>query len=640
MLKPAVTPSETLGSPRNSGHRIVGVEVIGGFLDGANFNFSSGLNCLIGARGAGKTTVIELIRFALDILPNQDSSQQERRRVETLIQRNLANGRVKVTIETKDGLAYVVSRCVGEEPIVRAADGRPMGVTLKAGGLFRADVYSQNEVESIADRATCQLSLLDNFQPDKIATLNTSIHQIRSNLAANGGQIIPLRKRIATLTEELGTLPGVEDRLKQFSTGTGDDAKAINQAHALKSLRDRERRAVASVQESLQNATREFKGLVGLVNAQAGHIGERDILGGPNGELLKSVAAELNECGREIDRLLGAITDRIGKAASDVDHKGNRLVQAHEEQEIAFRELIEKHQHAQGQAAERGQLERRKNELLAKRATLRQAQEQLDNLIATRDELLYCLTATIDERFGVRQRVADHINEALGPAIRVSISQFGNPEGYVRLLENGLKGSRLKHVVTAQKLAGTFWPTDLVTAIRARNATALMRQAELTGEQAEKVICALFDSPLLYELEIVELLDLPTIELKDGSIHKDSLSLSTGQKCTAILPILLLDSENPLIIDQPEDNLDNRFIFEAVVESIRRVKPKRQLIFSTHNPNIPVLGDAERVFVLDSNGDRSRKASEGTVDEVKPDIVTLLEGGEAAFKARKIRYAY
>ncbi|MFY8201742.1 MAG: hypothetical protein ACOVLE_13785, partial [Pirellula staleyi] len=116
--------------------------------------------------------------------------------------------------------------------------------------------------------------------------------------------------------------------------------------------------------------------------------------------------------------------------------------------------------------------------------------------------------------------------------------------------------------------------------------------------------------------------------------------LSTGQKCTTVLPLLLLESANPLLVDQPEDNLDNRFISEAVVEAILKMKSRRQMIFVTHNPNIPVLGDAERVFVLDSDGATARKSNEGTVDECKREIVNLLEGGENAFKVRKCRYAY
>jgi hypothetical protein len=70
------------------------------------------------------------------------------------------------------------------------------------------------------------------------------------------------------------------------------------------------------------------------------------------------------------------------------------------------------------------------------------------------------------------------------------------------------------------------------------------------------------------------------------------------------------------------------------------MKSRRQMIFVTHNPNIPVLGDAERVFVLDSDGATARKSNEGTVDECKREIVNLLEGGENAFKVRKCRYAY
>ena len=116
--------------------------------------------------------------------------------------------------------------------------------------------------------------------------------------------------------------------------------------------------------------------------------------------------------------------------------------------------------------------------------------------------------------------------------------------------------------------------------------------------------------------------------------------LSTGQKCTTILPILLIDSDSPLMIDQPEDNLDNRFVFETIVDSIRKVKAGRQLIFVTHNPNIPVLGEAERVFVMESDGLAGRLRSEGDVDACQHDIVTLLEGGVDAFKRRRDRYRY
>ena len=94
---------------------------------------------------------------------------------------------------------------------------------------------------------------------------------------------------------------------------------------------------------------------------------------------------------------------------------------------------------------------------------------------------------------------------------------------------------------------------------------------------------------ILFALEVVALPDTIKIELNDHGTYKTTETLSTGQKCNAILPILLLDSERPLLIDQPEDNLDNEFVHNIVVESVQEVKKSRQLIFVTHNPNIPVL---------------------------------------------------
>ena len=101
----------------------------------------------------------------------------------------------------------------------------------------------------------------------------------------------------------------------------------------------------------------------------------------------------------------------------------------------------------------------------------------------------------------------------------------------------------------------------------------------------------------------------------------------------------MLDSENPLLIDQPEDNLDNRFVFESIVGTIGAIKRRRQLIFVTHNPNIPVLGEADRVFVMDSDGTTARRVNAGSVDDCKQNIVTLLEGGADAFRRRGQRYA-
>lgn len=632
------TEKTQVNPPDMTAHRIRSVEIVGGFLDGSRFDFADGLNCFIGARGAGKTTVVELIRFALDELPVRDARDGERRRIETLVERNLGGGRVQLSVETKEGLSYMVSRSAGEEPIVQTIEGDPTDITLKTGGLFRADIYSQNEVESIADRTTSQLELIDNFQREQIAEINARIGQLRTELVASSNEIIPIQSQIAGLGEELGMLTGVEDKLGKLASDGGDSSNEINTAHAVKSLRDRERRAIDETMRGLQAFAHQLAGLRRQVTVQSAC--PDDIAKGPNGKIVAEGIQNANQCFANVDGLLVDAGKLISTALTEIATVKGTLSTAHGQQELAFRALIEKHEHAQGQAAERSKLERRRNDLLAKRRSREQLEQQLSELLTARTSLLERLSELLDERFAIRQRIAERVNDSLGPAIRVTVLQYGEPEQYRRLLEEGLRSARLRHLVVAQKLANTFWPGELSEIVRQGDAAPLIDRAELNAEQADKVIAALSDSTLLFELEIVELADLPRIELKDGETYKDSLMLSTGQKCTTILPILLLESENPLLVDQPEDNLDNRFIFETVVDSIRQVKRRRQLIFVTHNPNIPVLGDAERVFVLDSNGTSSRKSSEGTVDECKAEIVTLLEGGEDAFKARKTRYAY
>ena len=110
-----------------------------------------------------------------------------------------------------------------------------------------------------------------------------------------------------------------------------------------------------------------------------------------------------------------------------------------------------------------------------------------------------------------------------------------------------------------------------------------------------------------------------------------------------MLLLLLLESDAPLIVDQPEDDLDNRFITEGIVPRIREEKRKRQFIFSTHNANIPVLGDAELILGLsasgEADGNRARIAPEhmGSIDSptVRALVEEVLEGGREAFETRR-----
>jgi hypothetical protein len=179
----------------------------------------------------------------------------------------------------------------------------------------------------------------------------------------------------------------------------------------------------------------------------------------------------------------------------------------------------------------------------------------------------------------------------------------------------------------------------------------LVNQFGIPASQAARLHAA--DLETLIAMEELELPATTSLELNVAAAGEPESwraleDLSAGQKATAVLLLLLLESDAPLIVDQPEDDLDNRFIANGVVPRMHEEKRRRQFIFSSHNANIPVLGDAELIAALTTEG------SSGQVQAVLPEdhlgsldaprvrelVEELLEGGKAAFELRRLKYGF
>ena len=616
---------------------ILTLTVVGGLLDGTRIAFDTGLNCIIGARGTGKTTLLEFVRWVLDELPRKDIAPGARKRVESLIEGNLQGGRVELEIETRDGLRYIITRAVGEDPIVLDASRNPTALAVN-GSFFRADIFSQNEVETIADHGKFQLELIDSFAREEVAGAERAADGVCHQIMAHARLFEPLLARLSALTEEIKQLPMVDEKLKAFVAQGDQSADAVNQAHALKALRDRENRLFAGAQGFLDGLNDELATFKGRFKAEFTGKFTQEMLEGPNKEIIQSLHDLLGACAKSVDAAISSARVAIAGCLDDVHEREESLRLIHQQQELAFRELIEKHKQHQSQSVERAALEKKRNAIVECQNETQEIQKQIKAAEKHRIDLLGSLSEARDRRFAIRKQVADRLNAALAPNITVSIQQDGNTDAYQALIESSMKGSGVKQGMLAQKLIRTLPPGQLAELVRSGDPTALMERGDLSPDQAGKVMVVFNNPEKLAELETVGLQDAPSIRLRVGEQEKDSTTLSTGQKCTTILPILLLEGGRPLLVDQPEDNLDNRFIFETVVANIHKVKATRQLIFVTHNPNIPVLGDASRVFVMESDGEHALAATTGSVDECRTQIVTLLEGGAEAFRQRGQRY--
>lgn len=633
--------TEETTSPLLPFHKIRSLEVVGGFLDGMCLEFGESLNCLIGGRGTGKTSVLELIRWTLDHMPTQSDGNAHYRIIDRLIQANLGTGQVTVEIETRNGIQYRVQRSYGEEPLVIGDNGEPVEIDIGKGGIFSAEIYSQNQIEEIANDPLFQLTLIDKFVCEKIKKLNGQVQTYLRELDGNAAEIVKLRGEIAGLKEQITELPEVTEKLKAFKIEEGGEkARTLQRETASKALRAQEQRRLETLQQLLRDVEEGLQNTVSDLPEQIGECFDGEILDGPNAKLFRDIKAtadagvrDLSHKVEEAIRLSASTREKLQSKAKDVEVH-------HLKQEKTYQDLLETSEKEKDKAKARDLLLRRQAQLQDNQKKLEKRREELIKKENARRMLLRRLSDVKDERFQLRSEVAQTLTSQLEPTIRVSVKQDGNVETYRNLLMESMRGSGFKYTQVVDRLVQRIPPHEFAAIIQRADVQSLRDNLEIDADRANRIVLQLRDSKAVFDIEVVELHDRPTIELKDGPDYKDSGSLSTGQKCTTILPILLLESESPLLIDQPEDNLDNAFIYETVVKSLLGVQGKRQLIFVTHNPNIPVLGDAQKVFVLQSSGRQASVKTVGMVDEVKDEIETILEGGKEAFQQRKARYGY
>jgi len=138
-------------------------------------------------------------------------------------------------------------------------------------------------------------------------------------MAANAGRLLPLVAQIATIGDELATLGGIDEKLKQFAAAPGDDSEAINLAHSLKSLRDREGRAVGGARQILADLGKEVNSRAGRILLQSSPSFAGEVGRGQSAEILRQAQKSLVECAAEVDRLLAAVGEWLTGAAKAVD---------------------------------------------------------------------------------------------------------------------------------------------------------------------------------------------------------------------------------------------------------------------------------------------------------------------------------
>ena len=522
-------------------HKIKRLEISGGgFLGDVSVDLADGLNCLIGGRGAGKTTALEFLRYALAQMPDPRRHRARREVLENLVEGNLGAGQVAVEIETRDGVSYRVERVGGEEPVVLDDTGQP--TSLSVAGLFGAEVYSQNEIERIATSPSFQLDLIDKFREEELGEIQRKLLLLDGVLGNNASEILSLEAQVEELESQLTELPLVTERLeKGFQVRAAGEGSEFEREVRHKGLRERERRRVQTGFEHLNAIRDSLEATTTLCRRAVQRRESAELERGPNQGVLSQLdTTYLNVC-EDVRSLLDQALDRLGQGAGDVETLAAELQDAHRSQERSYNGLLQQHNEEQDQARERVKLQKRSADLLEKQRDLEARQQELEAKRRKRRELVHGLKELWQHRTRLREDVVRFLNGRLAPEIRVSLDPASERSRYKQLLCETFQGVGRPYKAPAEKVAKKLRPDALAEIVEAEDPLQLVERCGVSASQARWIVSRLQTSRARLELETVELGDVPKIELRDGD-YKAAPKLSTGQKCTTILPILLLDS--------------------------------------------------------------------------------------------------
>ncbi len=613
----------------------------GGFLDGVQMRFNSNLNVLVGGRGSGKSTVVESLRYVLGREPLGD----EARTNHAGIRKNVLRSGTKISLIARchrpHPVDYRIERTIPNPAVVRnARTGNVLNVT--ADDVFPGvEIYGQHEISELARSPEKLTGLLERFvQRDD--TLVARKRELRDELQRSRDGLRQTREEIARIEERLAALPGLEETLKRYQdVGLEEDLEE-------KSLLVREERMLDTALERLTPIRQCQEDLKQTLPIDRAFVSPKALEDLPGKEILAEADRVLEELSTDLEEVVRAFGGAIAAADRKLRDVRAQFDARRASVQSRYEQKLRNLQKSRIDGEEFIGLRRRIEEL----RPLTERQEILERQKTDRQNRRRKLLAEWrddnGEEFRELDRASKLVTQQLAGHVRVQVESGGNREPLFRLLRDGI-GGRLSEAIEALRRADTLSPGELVQACR-RGATALV-QMNIPGAQAERLARA--SETTLMQIEELDLPPTTKIELnvaaRGESANWQALDdLSTGQKATAILLLLLLESDAPLVVDQPEDDLDNRFITEGIVPRMRDGKRRRQFLFSTHNANIPVLGDAELILGLSASGEASgghaKIAPEhvGSIDAgpVRALVEELLEGGQDAFERRRRKYGF
>ncbi|QUX93527.1 hypothetical protein CYL31_19890 [Marinomonas sp. A3A] len=609
---------------------IKNLKVEEGFFNNLDLDFSKGLNVLVGGRGVGKTSVIELLRFGLGAksLGDEGTSSSPNHALSIL----QSSGRVTIELELPSGEEISVSRSAQENtPLVGASYISPI-------------VFSQKEIETVGVTKAGRLALIDSFLPD--------IDDMKDRLRSSN---VVLRSLCANYHSAMQEFNDLADKVSETKNLKERELILQKQYEEFQSVYEKNATDQSDISKLQQQLAAHSVNIANLLTLKS-YIEKRtpllnSILNLNSGDFTNIVQdfspklySSLQSRREQDTKMVLAILNNNKLSLDEVNENLNlQQMQKIELEKEARKTRAEIDSFKDGAGAMLNELGRVREQLaqIANYTHIAdQKRDQVNTLYNQIQSQLIEIYQIKEDIYKSRISIVNILNDNLKPNVTVVCRQQNNLSEYSSNLESSLRGSGLKYKELLDTITNNVSQQWLFYYIAANKFEDFANALDIPVDRAARLLGHLseIDLGLLLSSGIEDVVDCM---LLDHGKYKSVEELSIGQRCTVTLSIILENPNRVLVIDQPEDHLDNEFIVNTLIKTIKQRANIAQTILSSHNANIPVLGNASRVINLDSNGRKGFIKNSGSLDEtlVKSSIESIMEGGKEAFQHRSTFYS-
>lgn len=589
----------------------------GGILDGKRFDFSNEMNCLIGIRGSGKSAVLESLRYALD-LPFDETLDDAKYKHDLIRFALGSGGKVLVELQDEQGRLFEVRRILNDNADVYFEGQLRPGVRIPLKNpLFfgqkelvrKGDGFERDLVERLLGTRLDNVRREITGQRQKVQGVLANLNKFK-DLDTQEQEYLAKRKD-AEFRLDLFRRHGVEEQLRrqvEFNADVTHAKRAVDVADAF----------VQSMESFFAEQAAELSAQ-GSIESQA------------NADLLK----DFNAIWIRIRQLPDKGRLLVSEARQEVQALRAKYTELLQRREALKEEFAAIERQLSAQLQQQGGVTVRPDDFVRLNEELRNTKLALGEITknkarrtALRDDLTKEVKALSDlwhTEFKQIDAEIKKLNESQN-ALNISGDYKGDKAAFLRHLQGSFRGSRLREA-TLEGVAKQY--SDFAAVYAALDAVCAS-----IGDSGE-VFRKYFNEAR------ADFLTWQVPNLYEIMYHGKPLSAhSVGQRASALILFILSQRDNDVIvIDQPEDDLDNQTIFEDVIKLLQKLKKDIQFIFATHNANFPVLGDAEQVGACSFTGGHGNVVV-GSIDNpvIQKSIVSIMEGGHEAFARRKEIY--